>query len=65
MFGAAGVTAVWGVQSAELKYQIMTIIKKFIKNSMFLPDCAPVVLFNYAIFIGILIIFSTNKPPVN
>lgn len=38
--------------------------KKLIKNGMFLPDCAGVVVFNYAIFIGILIIFSTNKPPL-
>lgn len=38
--------------------------KKLIKNGMFLPDCASVVVFNYAIFIGILIIFSTNKPPL-
>lgn len=53
--------------SSELKYQIMAIImiiKKLIKNGMFLPDCAGVVVFNYAIFIGILIIFSTNKPPL-
>lgn len=38
--------------------------EKLIKNGMFLPDCASVVVFNYAIFIGILIIFSTNKPPL-
>lgn len=38
--------------------------KKLLKNGMFLPDCAGVVVFNYAIFIGILIIFSTNKPPL-
>lgn len=32
-----------------------------IKNCMCLSDCASVLVFNYAIFIGILIIFSTNK----
>ena len=35
---------------------------ELIKNGMFLTDCVSVVVFNYAIFIGILIIFSTNKP---
>lgn len=29
---------------------------------MFFPDCEGVVVFNYAISIAILIIFSTNKP---
>lgn len=38
--------------------------KKLIKNGMFPPDCVGVVVFNYAIFTGILIIFSTNKPPL-
>lgn len=34
------------------------------KNGMFFPDCEGVVVFNYAISIAILIIFSTNKPPL-
>lgn len=43
---------------------IIIIIKTLLKNGMFFPDCDGVVVFNYAISIAILIIFSTNKPPL-
>lgn len=43
---------------------IIIIIKTLLKNGMFFPDCEGVVVFNYAISIAILIIFSTNKPPL-
>lgn len=48
-----------------IKYPIIVIIiiiKTLLKNGMFFPDCEGVVVFNYAISIAILIIFSTNKP---
>lgn len=43
---------------------IIIIIKTLLKNGMFFSDCEGVVVFNYAISIAILIIFSTNKPPL-
>lgn len=34
LFGAAGVTGLWGILSTKLKYQIMTIIMIIIKKKV-------------------------------